>query len=135
MEPRRAADLVAAANGPTGAWFLRRAWGERAMDSWREWFMAAPCAYCLGVATTIDHIVPKSRGGTLALENSAPACVTCNGTKGDMPVLVFMAEMYERDPSAVGKARRAAAYVALNASILELALETDRRAYNRRRRT
>ena len=42
------------------------------------------CHYC-GAQTnlTIDHVVPKSRGGRDTWENLVAACVTCNNQKGD----------------------------------------------------
>jgi 5-methylcytosine-specific restriction endonuclease McrA len=42
------------------------------------------CQYC-GVQTrdlTIDHVVPKSRGGSHSWENLVSACRTCNHRKG-----------------------------------------------------
>jgi 5-methylcytosine-specific restriction endonuclease McrA len=45
------------------------------------------CVYCrVNVATTADHIVAISRGGTHDLENLAPACKPCNDSKKDTPV-------------------------------------------------
>lgn len=41
------------------------------------------CAYCGGVATTIDHVFPRSRGGLDTWENLVAACYTCNQAKGD----------------------------------------------------
>ena len=44
------------------------------------------CQYCgrTGVSLTIDHIVPKSRGGdTWTWENLVTACMACNHRKGD----------------------------------------------------
>ena len=36
---------------------------------------------------TIDHIVPKSKGGPhFAKWNNAPACLSCNAAKGSLPV-------------------------------------------------
>ena len=32
---------------------------------------------------TVDHIIPKSRGGTYALKNLDPMCYQCNQDKGD----------------------------------------------------
>ena len=41
------------------------------------------CAYCKGPAETIDHVMPRSRGGRHAWENVVAACARCNHTKGD----------------------------------------------------
>jgi 5-methylcytosine-specific restriction endonuclease McrA len=44
------------------------------------------CHYCGFPATEVDHIVPVSRGGGLALSNLAPACFECNHEKRDQSV-------------------------------------------------
>lgn len=41
------------------------------------------CAYCAGPADTIDHIVPRSRGGRHEWGNVTAACRDCNGRKAD----------------------------------------------------
>ncbi|HEY8416138.1 MAG TPA: RRXRR domain-containing protein, partial [Thermaerobacter sp.] len=42
------------------------------------------CAYCGGPGPlTIDHVLPRSRGGTNAWENLLPACWACNQAKGN----------------------------------------------------
>lgn len=42
------------------------------------------CAYCGHThATTIDHVVPRSRGGRHEWSNVVAACQPCNGRKGD----------------------------------------------------
>lgn len=41
------------------------------------------CAYCGKTATTIDHIVPASRGGANSWENTVAACLRCNGKKSN----------------------------------------------------
>jgi 5-methylcytosine-specific restriction endonuclease McrA len=41
------------------------------------------CAYCGGQATTIDHVLPRSRGGGNSWTNTVAACSGCNGRKGD----------------------------------------------------
>jgi len=41
------------------------------------------CAYCHAPAETIDHVLPRSRGGHHAWENVVAACARCNHTKGD----------------------------------------------------
>ena len=41
------------------------------------------CAYCGGKAETIDHVVPRSRGGTHTWENCVACCARCNHKKAD----------------------------------------------------
>ncbi len=41
------------------------------------------CAYCRGRADSIDHVLPRSRGGGDNWFNLVPACQPCNGLKGD----------------------------------------------------
>ena len=41
------------------------------------------CAYCSGKAETIDHVVPRSRGGTHTWENCVACCARCNHKKAD----------------------------------------------------
>ena len=41
------------------------------------------CAYCGGKADTVDHVVPRSRGGDHTWENCVAACSTCNHRKAD----------------------------------------------------
>ncbi len=41
------------------------------------------CAYCGKRADTIDHVVPRSRGGTHSWENCVAACRACNSRKAD----------------------------------------------------
>lgn len=40
------------------------------------------CHYCGEPAETIDHVIPKSRGGTDEPGNLVPACRRCNASKG-----------------------------------------------------
>lgn len=40
------------------------------------------CAYCDGRASTVDHVVPRSRGGANSWENVVAACGPCNHRKG-----------------------------------------------------
>ncbi len=43
------------------------------------------CQYCGGRdRLTIDHVLPKSRGGRDAWDNLVAACVPCNNRKGSM---------------------------------------------------
>ncbi|MGN6693219.1 MAG: HNH endonuclease [Aquihabitans sp.] len=41
------------------------------------------CAYCHGRGDTVDHVVPRSRGGEHVWTNVVAACQPCNGHKGD----------------------------------------------------
>jgi 5-methylcytosine-specific restriction endonuclease McrA len=41
------------------------------------------CGYCLKGANTIDHVLPKSRGGKDTWENLVACCLKCNNNKGD----------------------------------------------------
>jgi 5-methylcytosine-specific restriction endonuclease McrA len=41
------------------------------------------CAYCEGHASTIDHVLPRSRGGKDTWENLVACCVRCNNVKGN----------------------------------------------------
>ena len=49
-----------------------------ARDGWR-------CVYCgtSGGRLTLDHVVPRSRGGDSVWENVVTACAPCNLRKGD----------------------------------------------------
>lgn len=49
------------------------------------------CAYCPRPATTIDHVVPVSRGGRSHRGNLLPACVSCNSRKNAGDFDLFLA--------------------------------------------
>jgi 5-methylcytosine-specific restriction endonuclease McrA len=48
------------------------------------------CQYCATVLlkknVTIDHIIPKSKGGKLTWQNTVVACKKCNGLKENKPL-------------------------------------------------
>ncbi len=44
------------------------------------------CVYCGGAATSIDHVVPRSRGGRHEWGNVVSACRRCNHAKADRAV-------------------------------------------------
>lgn len=44
---------------------------------------AGKCVYCGLAATSIDHVVPRSRGGTHTWDNVVAACRRCNHAKAD----------------------------------------------------
>jgi 5-methylcytosine-specific restriction endonuclease McrA len=41
------------------------------------------CVYCTAPATSIDHVIPRSRGGSHNWENVVSACHKCNHAKAD----------------------------------------------------
>ncbi len=41
------------------------------------------CAYCSGRGETVDHVVPRSRGGGHSWENCVACCGRCNTRKAD----------------------------------------------------
>jgi 5-methylcytosine-specific restriction endonuclease McrA len=56
------------------------------------------CAYCdaTGVPLNIDHLRPRSRGGSDRISNLVLACVPCNQAKNNTSVEVFLAHGPER---------------------------------------
>jgi hypothetical protein len=71
------------------------------------------CPYC-GVAMgrydeftpSRDHIIPRSRGGTLEDDNKAIVCKPCNADKADLTILEFYLELVgNSDPRASHVAR------------------------------
>lgn len=80
---RRYCPVCASKQGPL--WKLARKLPE-AMVLLRD-----PCAYCGGVATALDHIVARSRGGQDEWENLTAACAACNGAKRERSLLSFLA--------------------------------------------
>tara|TARA_B100000700_G_C14480577_1_gene594947 strand:- start:126 stop:533 length:408 start_codon:yes stop_codon:yes gene_type:complete len=49
-------------------------------------FTGKSCIYCGKPSESIDHILPRSRGGLSLTENCVPACLSCNGDKSDAEV-------------------------------------------------
>ena len=47
------------------------------------------CSYCGAKATEIDHIVPKSKGGSNSPSNLTPACRSCNQMKSNKTLKEF----------------------------------------------
>ncbi|MFE6837143.1 RNA-guided endonuclease IscB [Streptomyces sp. NPDC057705] len=56
------------------------------------------CAACgtTGVPLNIDHIHPRSRGGSDRISNRCTACVPCNESKSNQPVEDFLRQSPER---------------------------------------
>ncbi len=56
------------------------------------------CIYCGERSESIDHVHPQSRGGSSVTENCVPACLACNGAKGDTDVFAWYRRQSFYDP-------------------------------------
>lgn len=70
----------------------RGGFGSHTVPEWQELLSsyADMCAYCLEPAESRDHVVPLSRGGSDDIDNLVPACLTCNKSKNDKPLLLWL---------------------------------------------
>lgn len=50
---------------------------------------APTCVYCGALATTGDHVIPRSSGGR-RVGNLVPACADCNQSRGSFPVVSWI---------------------------------------------
>ena len=71
------------------------------LDEWAEivQFYQKRCAYCGGPYEVIDHILPRSSGGTTWRGNVVPACFVCANARRDLRQTgkkVIPAEVMER---------------------------------------
>lgn len=68
--------------------FVRVPFRRRAALSRRGVFLrdGGSCQYCGARAESIDHVVPRSRGGPHTWENVVAACRRCNSRKRDRSV-------------------------------------------------
>jgi 5-methylcytosine-specific restriction endonuclease McrA len=59
------------------------------------------CVYCAAPATSLDHVVPRSRGGEHIWENVVSCCRRCNHAKADrgLPELGWRMHRPPRAPS------------------------------------
>ena len=49
-------------------------------------FTGKSCIYCGEKSASIDHVLPRSKGGLSITENCVPACLSCNGKKSSKDV-------------------------------------------------
>ena len=60
--------------------------GGRHVPVTRRWVLRRDghrCGYCDKSASTIDHVLPRSRGGGDSWENLVACCLRCNGFNGN----------------------------------------------------
>ncbi|HXX63687.1 MAG TPA: HNH endonuclease signature motif containing protein [Bacteroidota bacterium] len=68
---------------PAPAVDRRRNKGVRIGSSRRRDLLRIPCYFCGEKATTIDHLLARSKGGTNGFDNLVSACALCNTMKSD----------------------------------------------------
>lgn len=62
------------------------------------------CAYCGKSASTVDHVMPRSRGGANSWANLVACCQTCNARKGNRtPEEMGWALLVEPGPPHTGR--------------------------------
>lgn len=54
------------------------------------------CVYCGALADTIDHIIPRSKGGKDITDNIVPCCKSCNSTKHDKDLIDFLNDNFDK---------------------------------------
>lgn len=57
---------------------------------WLDIIAADPCSYCGGASNAVDHIKAVSRGGANHWSNFAPTCRSCNSSKRDRELLLWL---------------------------------------------
>ncbi|WP_285618353.1 HNH endonuclease [Kineosporia sp. NBRC 101677] len=86
-----------AAGRPMGPWprpkvvrllrYVAMRWRHRARPPWSRRALLTrdghTCAYCGARASTVDHVLPRSRGGADSWLNTVAACGRCNHRKRD----------------------------------------------------
>lgn len=58
------------------------------------------CVYCgagveANITLTLDHLAPRSRGGSNNWRNLATACKDCNDARGSLQLLVFVERFFQ----------------------------------------
>ncbi|ULH17440.1 RNA-guided endonuclease IscB (plasmid) [Deinococcus sp. KNUC1210] len=76
---------------------------EYLLEKWER-----TCAYCnaKGVPLQIEHIHPKSKGGSNRISNLCVACETCNQKKGSRDISEFLAKKPELLQKILAQAKR-----------------------------
>lgn len=66
--------------------FINSSWDQR-------------CAYCGAEATSLDHIIPKNKGGTNSVSNLVPSCSRCNNSKANLDLVQWYLSQHSFDRS------------------------------------
>ena len=61
-------------------------------------FTGHSCIYCGKTSESIDHVLPRSRGGLSITDNCVPACLSCNGSKTDNDAFEWYRKQRFYDP-------------------------------------
>ena len=61
-------------------------------------FTGNSCIYCGKSSESIDHVLPRSRGGLSITDNCVPACLSCNGSKTDNDAFEWYRKQRFYDP-------------------------------------
>lgn len=77
--------------GRSGNYFISKYMRKRIFNSFGD-----RCVYCAAKATTVDHLVAASLGGSNKIRNLRPACRECNELKSSMSVDEFIAQYPDR---------------------------------------
>ena len=64
------------------------------------------CVYCGAAATSLDHVVPKSRGGPHTWDNVVSACGRCNHVKADRDIAQLGWRLRSKPTAPTGSAWR-----------------------------
>ena len=56
------------------------------------------CIYCGKPSESIDHVLPRARGGLSVTENCVPSCLSCNGHKSDSDAFQWYRRQRFYDP-------------------------------------
>ena len=89
----------------------------------RQWrqsihkFTEKSCIYCGNPSESIDHILPRSKGGLSNTKNCVPACLSCNGDKSNNEAFYWYRKQKFYDP------RRAMAIRAWSEGDINLAVK------------
>jgi 5-methylcytosine-specific restriction endonuclease McrA len=64
------------------------------------------CVYCDAPATSLDHVVPRSRGGRHVWENVVSCCRRCNHAKGDRVIADLGWRLHQQPTAPTGPSWR-----------------------------